>query len=424
MKKILISLVCALVLITVPIGGCASQAFFGNGAQVIASNVSMIKTGLKGQKIGFKDADFKSALAIKNFKSITITDIPTSTEGTLLLSGRRVGVGKVIKRKNIGSLVFLPASDSVTECNFSFTLDGYSSDSQIKCVLKLIDRVNYAPRVDGDSPLYTSVSTQQSIGVYGSLHAEDPENDELEYIVFSYPEHGVLELDKSDGEYCYTPLGEYTGRDSFRFVVRDEYGNYSEPVTVSLNVTKRMCDTEYRDMESRSEYNAAVAMTAMGVMNGKLLGDMLYFNPDESVSRAEFVAMAMKCAGIRADSTIARSFFDDDSEIPEALRGYVATAQRIGLINGDFKDGRLVFSPNSPITGYEAASVLAKIVGESDNAEEDVFAEYENIPVWAVSGVSAMYVLGIFNEKDAAAITDTVTRASAASYLYRLTYVL
>ena len=423
MKKILSAFLCCVIALSLCTGSKAN-ASFGYGVQVIASDVKMIKTGLIGQKITFCDADFKSALAIKNFKSITITEIPSSTEGTLLLNGRRVGVGKVIKCKNIGSLVFLPASDSVSECSFSFTVDGYSTGASIKCTLKMIDKVNYAPKTDDDSEVYSKVNTQQSIGVYGRLDAKDPEGDRIEYIVFSYPDHGVLELLGEDGYYCYTPYDGYTGKDSFRYVARDEYGNYSEPVTVNIQVNKRMCDTVYRDMLNREEYNAAVAMTAMGVMNGRLLGDDLYFRPDESVTRAEFVAMAMKCAGIRADSSIVRSYFDDDSDIPESLRGYVATAQRIGIINGDFKDGRLVFSPNEMINGYEAAMVLAKLVGAGNEVEESVFAESSNIPVWAVSGVSTMYTLGIFKDGYDSKLTEAVTRGDAASYLYRMIGIL
>ena len=78
-----------------------ASAFFGYGAQVVASDVKMIKCGLPGHKITFTDGDVKSALCISDFDSLTITKIPTSLEGTLLLGGRRVGEGKEIKRKNI-----------------------------------------------------------------------------------------------------------------------------------------------------------------------------------------------------------------------------------------------------------------------------------------------------------------------------------
>ena len=276
-----------------------ASAFFGTGAQVVASNVKMIKTGLVGQKITFTDGDFKSALVLSNFNTITITEIPSSTEGTLLLSGRRVGKGRVIKRKNLGGLVFIPASDSVSESMFKFTVDGYAGGAEIECIIKFTDKVNYAPEALGDSVSASNIQTQSSISFYGNLDATDPEGDALEYIIVSYPRQGILSLTENEsGRYSYTPINGYIGKDKFSYVVRDEWGNYSEPMTVSVRVSERMCDTVYRDMEDREEYNAAVAMTAMGVMSGVQIGDDLYFRPDEEVSRAEFVTMAMKSMGV------------------------------------------------------------------------------------------------------------------------------
>ena len=420
MKKIIITALSALLII-----GAASTATFalspiGIGATVLANDVTLIKTGLYGRKLCFNDADFKSALAISDFESITITDLPKSTEGTLLLGGRRVGEGRVIKKSNLGALVFFPASDKVSEASFSFTVDGYLSGESVRCIMKFIDKVNYAPAPDEKLSI-TTFSTQENISVYGNLAVVDPEGDELEYIAVTYPKRGTLELmDKTVGKFAYTPERGFTGQDSFTFVVRDEYGNYTEPIKVALKVDRRMCDTVYVDMQDREEYGAAVAMTAMGVMNGKLLGDDSYFIPDEVVSKAEFVAMAMKAMGIRADSTLSATYFDDDADIPSSLKGYVTTAAKLGFIDGDFKDGKLLFSPREAITGYEAARIMSLLLGTSGEGEESVFAEDESIPGWARSGVACMRSLGILSAKDSSDCASAVTRAEAAQYLYNL----
>ena len=191
-------------------------------------------------------------------------------------------------------------------------------------------------------------------------------------------------------------------------------------MAVKIDVVNRMCDTVYIDMAERSEYNAAVAMTAMGIMGGKILGDDVYFNPDEEISRAEFVALAMKTAGVRPDSSISSSYFDDDADIPVSLKPYVATAQRIGLISGDFANGKLTFEPNKSITKYEAAKILASLIGVDGEGEESVFATDEEIPVWARPAVSAMCMLGVFDAEDAESSSSAVTRASAAEYFYRI----
>ncbi len=395
-----------------------ASAYFGSGAAVVAADVNLIKTGLIGEKLVFSDTDFKSALCLADFDTITVTKIPSSTEGALLLGGRRVGEGRVIKRKNLASLVFVPASDSVTECRFAFTVDGYAGGAEIECIMKFINEINRAPEAGGESE--STVSTQSEISLYGTLTATDPEGDEITYMIVSYPKRGRISLDEGgSGRYTYTPTGSFVGTDSFTYVARDEWGNWSYPVSVTVRVMQRMCDVTYRDMQERAEYGAAVAMTAMGVMGGTLLGDDMYFSPDRELSRAEFVAMAMKASGIRPDSTLSVTYFDDDSEIPLSLKGYIATAQRIGLVNGDFRDGRLLFSPSEAVTKYEAAKIMATLVGAERESEEDVFASDENIPVWARSAVSAMRTLGIFDAEDTA-LTDVITRADTAEYLYRM----
>ena len=389
----------------------SAGAFFGSGAAVVASQVKMIKSGLAGHKITFSDADFKSALCISDFDTLTITEIPTSLEGTLLIGGRRVSAGKEIKRKNIGGMVFVPASKSVTECSFKFKIDG---GSEVECLLKFADKVNYAPEAD---PIST-VKTQMDISVYEKANATDPESDELEFIIVSYPKNGRICF-LEEGRFCYTPNKGYLGEDEFSYTVRDSFGNYSKPTSVKLEVIARMCAEEYIDMEDRAEYNAAVAMAAMGIMGGEIVGDDTYFMPDRELCRAEFVALAMKALGIRADSSISASYFDDDGDIQPSLKPYVATAQRLGIISGDFIDGKLVFEPNRTITKFEAAKILSSLIGAERETEESVFATEDDIPVWAKPCVYAMCSLGIFEENDAKYSSAAVTKASAAEYLYR-----
>jgi hypothetical protein len=165
-------------------------------------------------------------------------------------------------------------------------------------------------------------------------------------------------------------------------------------------------------------------MTAMGIMGGRKVGDDLYFDPDDKISRAEFVAMAMKCTGVRADSTLTSTYFDDDNSISPSLKSYIATAQRIGIINGDFKDGKLVFSPNEEITKYEAAKIISTIIGADNEGEESVFATDIDIPVWARGGVYAMCSLGVFDMDDQQTLNESVSRSDIAQYLYKVSKII
>lgn len=390
------------------------------GIEVLANETKIIKTGLIGRKLSFCDADFKQGLCLTDFDSVTITKIPSPEEGALMLGGRRVTDGMSIKRKNLGALVFIPASKDVTSSSFHFNIAEYSADGNIEFVLKFIEKVNYEPYVDEGYLDALSLKTQSEVGVHGRLYATDKEGDEIEYIVISHPNAGTLShFDKRSGEYIYTPDDDFIGVDSFVYVARDEYGNFSKTQTVDIAVSQRMCDVEYDDMTSRPEYNAAIAMTALGIMNGEIIGDEIHFNPENKVTRAEFLAMAMKALGVEKRSI--DSYFDDNADIPLPLRGYVATAQKAGIVNGKFTDGKLVFSPNDEITKYEAALIMARLVGAESDGEMSAFANESDIPVWARSSVYAMCDIGVLDYDDGEIdARSTLTRAEAATYLYRL----
>ena len=419
-KKILSLVIVCVILVTV--SAVAADAYFGTGYELVSSEVNVIKTGLKGQKLTFSDSDFKSAFAITDFNSITIKSIPKSTEGTLLLAGRRIKEGQTIKRKNIAAMVFVPASPDVSEVSFTFLIENNGSKSPSVCNMKFIDKINYAPKIPDEKESSLTITTQADISIFGRLDGTDPEGDKLDYIIAAYPKNGTLTFaDKENGGYKYTPQNGFSGYDSFTYVLRDEYGNYSSACEVGIRVIERMSTEVYADMCDRSEYNAAVAMSAMGIMSGKVLGDDRYFMPDESVSRAEFVAMAMKAAGIKADSSLTKSFFDDNSEIPTSLVGYVATAQRVGIIDGEFTKNGLIFEPNKAITKNDAAKIICAIMGINPDTESGEYIENTSVDYGAKGSFCAMFTLGIFdgdiNDIDA---TATVTRADAAEYLYRM----
>ena len=420
MKKILA--LCLALSLSVSMLGITGKAFLGTGYALTAGEVKVIKTGLYGQKLTFSDADFKQAYAITDFNTVTIETLPASTEGTLLLAGRRVKAGQTVKRRNLAAMIFVPASAEVKESSFEYTLRYRGVESAGVCEMKFIDKVNYAPKTPEAKESSLTLKTQSEISVYGRLEGYDPEGDKLEYIIAAYPKNGALTFtDKDAGTYRYTPSGSFTGYDSFTYVVRDEYGNYSEPVEVGIRIVERMSNEVYADMTDRSEYNAAVAMSALGVMSGKTLGDGKYFMPDETVSRAEFVAMAMKAAGMKADTSLSRTFFDDNTDIPVALVSYIATAQRLGIVDGDYTEAGLVFEPNRGITKNEAAKIIGSILGLKESEEDSIYFDNATVSHSARSSVVAMFTLGIFDgEVESFSGTDIVTRAEAAEYLYRM----
>jgi hypothetical protein len=417
MKKIIAAL-----LITASLGAffaVGASASFGGGVAVMVKGESLIKTGLLGKKLAFTDTDFKQGLAITDFDSITVTKIPPSNEGTLLLAGRRVSEGMKIRRNNIGSLIFIPKDSEVKESRFYFTISPYADENEIEFTLKFTDRINYEPKLEDASE--ASIITQRDITIYGKMKASDGEGDEITYMVVAYPEHGTLEvLEGENGKFRYTPLKGYVGEDEFSYVARDEWGNFSTLGKISVNVSERLSEVEFSDMKANESYNAAVALSAMGIMEGKRVGDGVYFMPEECVTRAEFVTMLMKTLGIKADTGITETFFDDNKAIPVGMISYIGTAQKMGLVTGEFKNGKLLFNPAEKISTYEAATIIKAALGEKIKAEVPANLD-SDLPIYARDDVYILSSLGII-DKDYAEISreDLVTKGACAAYLYKL----
>ena len=391
------------------------SAAFGTGVSRLAEGEQMIKTTLQGQKITFTDADFKRAFGTESFRSVTIRSLPKSTEGTLMFNGRRVGIGQTIKRRDLGALVFIPASKNVTECSFLFTSGLIFGGKEVTCVLKFIDKVNYAPEAKSD-PTPLAAWTQSGIALYTNLMGYDPEGDATVVMILDYPDHGELEC-VGEGIYRYESEEGYVGEDSFRYCLRDEYGNYSSLETVSLTVAEPRSGIRYADMTDDPAHNAAVALSGAGIMSGTLLGDHHLFRPDEAVTRGEFVAMAMKRAGIVADTTLTRTYFDDNDRIPTSLVSYIATAARMGIVNGSMEEGSLLFRPTDAITPIECAMILYNIYS-LDAGDAAVAACPDGVPVWARAGVGAMLTNHLFDEN--VSLSGAMTRREVATLLFRL----
>ena len=398
------------------------SADFGSGVAVCTSDAKVIKSALYGKKLTFSDLDIKQALCISDFDKITITKIPSSSEGALMFGGRRVSEGMTVKRKNLPALVFIPASKEVKEARFYFTVDDLLGGAEIEFLIRYTDRINYEPKIPSEEKTSLLLSTQREIGVYSKMSATDEENDKLEYMIVSYPKYGSIEvLNKESGEYLYTPLYSFVGNDSFSYVCRDEWGNFSKTSTISINIEERMSEVVYVDMISRKEYSASVAVSAMGIMGGELVGDHMYFNPEKLVTKAEFVSMAMKSVGMKSDNKLTTTFFDDNDRIPLPLVSYVATAQKKGIIHGTFSNGKLLFNPNEPITKYEAGLIMSSLIDADKNQEIPVFNDETSIPCWAKDAVYTMYSLGIFESVDGSInASENVNRAECATYLYKL----
>ena len=418
MKRKLLPIFLALVMLFSAILIPSTAERLTTGADELAKDVALIKSGYLGEAVKFCENDFKTALGSPKISSVTITSLPDEASGTLYLASSRVSAGQNVVASLLDLLKFIPASQAVEEASFAFTADNLAGGAEIPCKIKLLAKKNEAPTV-GSTAL--SVATQQGIAYYGRLGGSDPEGDTLLFRITSYPKRGTLTvLDASSGDFRYTPTGDFTGKDKFSYVVRDEYGNFSHEETVSVTVSKRGSKLVYEDIAGSKTELAAISLTDKGILLGRLSGDGMYFDAEETVTRGDFTVMAMKAAGITPKAGLVTTFFDDDSAIPASIKGYIATAQALGYVNGSFDGTGLYFDPNRAVTKAEAAVILCNVMGLSIGDSTAVFAGEDDVPVWAENAVATLYTLGVMQEVEAGVwnTSEALTKGDAALMLY------
>lgn len=139
------------------------------------------------------------------------------------------------------------------------------------------------------------------------------------------------------------------------------------------------------------------------------------FQPNGTVTRAEFIKLVNRTLGFTAESEIS---FSDVTE-RDWFHAEVAKAVTAGYAQGS---GGL-FRPNQPVTRAEAAAMLARAAGLAANEERaDAFADAASIPAWAKGSVGAAaeagYMTGYPN--GAFGALDPITRAEAVVTLDRV----
>ena len=311
---------------------------------IAASEITLLKGGVTGQTVTFTDGDFRQALGVTTYPDITILSLPDAKEGVLKVDGLRITRGQVVRRTQIPRLEFTPSNDLVKEATFTFQAGNLSGGAPLTCVIRFSDKANDAPTAVGSAA--QCITLKKNVSVFGTLYGYDPDGDDLTYLIIAYPKKGNLKiLDASTGEFSYTPHSRFTGEDSFSYVVRDTYGNYSSLSTVTLKVGKGTTEIDVGDLDALAYF------TQRNVLNTK--------NKYDLITREAFVVALLKTYGyLSPDGT---TFYDDSDRITPSAVPYLALATELGVLYGEYEGGELLAKPDAPITYQEACEMVYKL---------------------------------------------------------------
>ena len=234
----------------------------------------------------------------------------------------------------------------------------------MSCIISLSESENLPPVTSG-----TTLATVENVPVSGTLDVTDPDGDEWVISIEKYPENGMLEV-REDGSVLYTPLNGYTGTDGFVYRATDTRGNRSADATVTVEVGENESGIVFSDMEKDEYLSAALEMSEKEIMTYKLTAGEYTFEPDELVSRVDFVVMLMTALDMTADLERDDAVFADLDGISAGRRAYLAEAADLGIVPAQ---GTL-FKPLDAITFDEAAEFAAGALKDSGIEAADIFS--------------------------------------------------
>ena len=392
------------------------SAFFWNKKTEDPYVEDFSKNGLIGSTIVFQPEDF----VVKTggvLTGIRVDALPDPGTGILCIGGQPVEEGAFVDATALGGLRFQSSSDpTATTASLLFTPSFSSGQEapQATATIYLLDKENNPPVARN-----MELTTYKNVAITGYFDAVDGEGDALTFQLTSTPARGSVTLaEDGSSQFVYTPYENKTGSDSFTYVAIDPAGNSSPEAKVSLRIDKPDTKVSYSDLEGHPVQKSAIRLAEEGVYVGRYVNGRYFFDPDQAVSRAQFLTMAMSVAGLADLEGITITGFSDDDAIPTWAKGAVSAALKAGVVQGTRNaSGAPIFGASDAITRGEATVMLDNLLDITD-VPVAVFSTGD-ASHWAAQSAANLSASGIIRAEAAGAVqlSDSLTMADAAEML-------
>lgn len=350
---------------------------------------------------------------------IFLTSMPRSSVATVSHGTRVLRSGDAIPINTLNQLKM--NTHCITAQNTSI---GYFTvkDGEVSAIkelkLSILPKKNEPPVTENGT-----LETYRNIANTGTLPVSDPENGPMTFDIVEQPKRGTVELHE-DGAYTYTPNENKVGKDRFTFTATDDAGNTSEEGEIIIEIKKPTDKQTYADMADDKDAFNAMWLKEQGLFTGTKVGGNLCFEPEKTVSRGEFLVMAMGVVNAKADDSLMTTGFADEDDTPGWLQPYIVSALADGMISGTRGEDGIRFMPQADLTKAEAAVMLQNILQLPTSTSQAVgaFDQEGAIPAWASEAAAALSASGISLEVTVE--NESLTRRDAARVLYQVSRIL
>lgn len=352
-------------------------------------------------------------------EGIFLTSLPRASVATVSHGTRILRAGDALPISALDDLTVTTHCITAQTASIGYyTVSGGTISGAKELKLSFLPKKNDAPVVERGE-----LETYRNIANNGTLPVSDPENGPMTFTIVTQPKRGTVELHE-DGSYTYTPNENKVGKDRFTFTATDDAGNTSDPGEVTIEIKKPTDKKTYADMSDDSDAFTAMWLKDQGLFTGSAVGGNLCFEPEKTVSRGEFLVMAMGVVNASADDGLMTTGFADEDITPGWLQPYIVSALADGMISGTQSEDGIYFLPQAALTKAEAAVMLQNMLHLTAPQTQTVstFEQTEALPVWASESAAALAASGIRLELTNG--NETMTRRDAARVLYQVSKML
>lgn len=197
------------------------------------------------------------------------------------------------------------------------------------------------------------------------------------------------------------------------------YGETTQTLAVSVGSSQPFADTKGHWAESY-----ITSLYYDGTLQGAAKNGKLYYRPDESMTRQEFIVALMRYLGTDLNTYASAQLpFDDSASIASWAKSAMQAAYSLGYLTGAKTNGQLLAQPNDTISRQEAMTILSRTreFAEADLNVLAAFSDSSKIANWARTALAQMAQQQIISGSGGKLNpTGKVTRAEVATMLYKL----
>lgn len=188
--------------------------------------------------------------------------------------------------------------------------------------------------------------------------------------------------------------------------------------------TDTVIENPFTDTVGHWANNVISNMYANRIINGENTPDGLKFNPDKSMTRAEFAVMITNYLGVNIeDYDEVKLPYSDINKLPEWSINSFKALYKLGIVKGSTSaDGNLYANPSDSITRAETATIIARTLPTGIALTTIEVPDKDAIATWAYDGISTLITTGAIGGYKDGTIKplNNVTKAEAAKILYSI----